>query len=77
MISKLLTDRHVQVRAHMKNETSQIKDNFDAWHMANSVQKIYIKTQAKHCPELKPGIDAVIIFLICGGPLKHRTEMTN
>ena len=57
MISKLLTDRHVQVRAHMKNETSQIKDNFDAWHMAKSVQKNTLKNQAKHCAERKTHAD--------------------
>ena len=29
VISKLATDRHVQVRAHMKKERPQIKHNFD------------------------------------------------
>ena len=64
VISKLATDRHVQVRAHMKKERSQIKHNFDVWHMAKSVQKkLTKKAQAKHCAELKPWIQAVITHL--------------
>ena len=38
-IAKLATDRHVQVRAHMKKERPNIKHNFDVWHIAKSVQK--------------------------------------
>ena len=38
-IAKLATDRHVQVRAHMKKERPHIKHNFDVWHLAKSVQK--------------------------------------
>ena len=38
-IAKLATDRHVQVRVHMKKERPHIKDNFDVWHLAKSVQK--------------------------------------
>ena len=39
VILKLATDRHLQFRAHVKKERSQIKHNFDVWHMANSVKK--------------------------------------
>ena len=39
VVIKLATDRHVQVRAHTKRERPQIKDNFDVWHLAKSVQK--------------------------------------
>ena len=38
-IAKPATDRHVQVRAHMKKERPDIKHNFDVWHVAKSVQK--------------------------------------
>ena len=38
-IAKLATDRHVQVRAHMKVERPDIKHNFDVRHVAKSVQK--------------------------------------
>ena len=64
VISKLATDRHVQVRAHMKKERSQIKHNFDVWHMAKSVQKkLTKKAQTKQCAELKPWIQAVVTHL--------------
>ena len=39
VIAKLATDRHVQVREHMKNERPHVKHNFDVWHLAKSVQK--------------------------------------
>ena len=38
-IAKLGTDRHAQVRAHMKKERPNIKHNFDVWHVAKSVQR--------------------------------------
>ena len=56
VISKLATDRHVQVRAHMKKERSQIKHNFDVWHMAKSVQK---KTYKKSSVKTLRGTQAV------------------
>ena len=37
-IAKLATDRHVQVRTHMKKERLNIKHNFDVWHVEKSVQ---------------------------------------
>ena len=39
VIAKLATDRHVQVRAHMKKERPHIIHKFDVWHLAKSVQK--------------------------------------
>ena len=64
VISKLATDRHVQVRAHMKKERPQIKHNFDVWHMAKSVQKkLTKKAQIKQCSELKQWIQAIITHL--------------
>ena len=63
-ISKLATDRHVQVRAHMKKERPNIKHNFDVWHMAKSVQKkLTKKAQTKPCAALKPWIHAIVIHL--------------
>ena len=43
-IAKLATDRHIQVRAHLKKERPNIKYNFDVWHMAKSVKKKSAKT---------------------------------
>ena len=64
VISKLATDRHVKVRAHMKKERSTIKHNFDVWHLAKSVQKkLSKKAQAKPCAALKPWIHAIVTHL--------------
>ena len=74
VISKLATDRHVQVRAHMKKERPQIKHNFDVWHLAKYVQKnLTNKAQKKQCVERKPWIQASL--LISGGAQKLLKEM--
>ena len=74
VISKLATDRHVHVRAHMKKERPQIKHNFDVWHLAKYVQKkLTSKAQTKQCVELKPWIQASL--LISGGAQKLLKEM--
>ena len=63
-IAKLATDRHIQVRAHLKKERPNIKHNFDVWHMAKSVKKkLSKKAQAKPCAALKPWIHAIITHL--------------
>lgn len=63
-IAKLATDRHVQVRAHMKKERPHIKHNFDVWHLAKSVQKkLSKKAQSKPCAALKPWIHSIITHL--------------
>ena len=63
-IAKLATDRHVQVRAHMKKERPHIKHNFDVWHLAKSVQKkVSKKAQSKPCASLKPWIHSIITHL--------------
>ena len=63
-IAKLATDRHVQVRAHMKKERPHIKHNFDVWHLAKSVQKkLSKKAQSKPCVALKPWIHSIITHL--------------
>lgn len=64
LVAKLATDRHVQVRAHLKRERPEIKHNFDVWHMAKSVQKkLTKKAQTKPCAALKPWIHAIITHL--------------
>ena len=63
-IAKLATDRHVQVRAHMKKERPDIKHNFNVWHVAKSVQKeLSKKAQTVARPALKPWIHAIITHL--------------
>ena len=39
-IAKLATDRHEQVRAHMKTETPHIKQNFDAQNLAGQCYRL-------------------------------------
>ena len=63
VIAKLATDRHVQVRAHMKKERPHILHNFDVWHLAKSVQKLTKKALTKPCAALKPWIHAIITHL--------------
>ena len=64
VIAKLATDRHVQVRAHMKKERLHIIHNFDAWHLAKSVQKkLTKKALTKPCAALKLWIHAIITHL--------------
>jgi len=49
-IAKLATDRHVQVRAHLKKERPHIQHNFDVWHLVKSVQKkLFKKAELKPC----------------------------
>ena len=61
-IAKLATDRHMQVRAHMKKERPHIKHNFNVWHLAKSVQKkLSKKAQSKPCAALKPWINSPLV----------------
>ena len=38
-INSITTDRHVQIRAFMKNENPDIKHQFDVWHLGKKRQK--------------------------------------
>ena len=63
-IAKLATDRHMQVRVHMKKERPHIKHNFDVWHLAKSVQRrLSKKAQSKPCAALKSWINSIITHL--------------
>ena len=66
VIAKLATDKHVQVRAHMKKERPHIIHNFDVWHLAKSVQKkLTKKALTQPCAALKLWIHAIITHLWC------------
>lgn len=41
-ITKLVTDRHVQVAAYMANEKPNIVHAYDVWHVAKGIFKINI-----------------------------------
>ena len=36
-ITKLVTDRHVQVAVYMANEKPQIAHSYDVWHVAKGI----------------------------------------
>ena len=36
-VSKLVTDRHVQVSAYMANEKPNIEHAYDVWHVAKGI----------------------------------------
>ena len=63
-INSLTTDRHIQIRAFMKNEHLQIKHQVDIWHVGENIKKKLFKlSQKKDCSDLQPWIKSIINHL--------------
>ena len=72
-IATLVTDRHPQISAVMRKQFSNIKHEFDIWHLAKSLtKKVKIASQKKNCQDLRLWTKAISNHLwwsaeTCGG----------
>ena len=60
-IKTLTTDRHVQIRSYMKKSRSDIRHQFDAWHVSKNIKKKLTKIASKkNCSVLASWVGSVI-----------------
>ena len=54
-ISKITTDRHIQIRAYLKHVRQDICHSFDVWHVSKNIKKkLSKKSQTTGCNALAP-----------------------
>ena len=59
-IKVVATDRHIQIRKHVKDNLPYVSHQFDVWHMTNSIRKKLVKAgKKKGCKDLIPWIRSV------------------
>ena len=60
-ITCLTTDRHTQIRKYMKEQRSDIKHQFDVWHVSKSIKKkLHKASLKKDATELRTWIKSII-----------------
>ena len=56
----LITDRYTTITARMKSEYSQIKHQYDAWHLSRWVtKKLSKKAKKRDCVQLMPRVQSI------------------
>lgn len=59
-IKVVATDRHVGIRADMKNNFPEVDHQYDVWHLSKSItKKLTEKSKKKECGELAPWIKSI------------------
>ena len=59
-IVMLTTDRHSQIRKHMRDKEKKINHQFDVWHFCKNIkQKLNTVSQKASCNDLRPRIKSV------------------
>jgi solute carrier family 8 (sodium/calcium exchanger) len=80
-IGELVTDRHVSVKAYLKNQQKHIKHYFDVWHCAKGVTKKLEKAaKLKGGEAIRPWIRSIsnhmyYVAASCGDDTKLKEEM--
>ena len=56
----VVTDRHIGIRANMKQNFPEIDNQFDVWDLAKSItKKLAEKSKKEDCGELSPWIKSI------------------
>ena len=59
-IEMLTTDRHSQIRKHMREEEKNIDHQFDVWHFCKNIkQKLNTVSKKASCNDLRPWIKSI------------------
>ena len=59
-IEMLTTDRHSQIKKHMREEEKNIDHQFDVWHFCKNIkQKLNTVSKKASCNDLRPWIKSV------------------
>ena len=73
-IEMLITDRHSQIRKHMREEGKNIDHQFDVWHFCKNIkQKSNTVSKKASCNDLRPWIKSIAHHF--GGYSLHAKEM--